>query len=111
MIEELRKLDSFKKGNYEQALIDLFHRIDDALRTPEGKKALKTYKTKDSDGGSRPLMLMGSDPDDIAVNCGCTATCVIITKTEIICANAGDSRTVLGKRAGGVGLIEAEPLS
>lgn len=56
-------------------------------------------------------MLMGSDPDDIAINCGCTATCVMVTKKEIICANAGDSRTVLGRRAQGVGLIEAEPLS
>lgn len=28
---------------------------------------------------------------------GCTATVILVTQTEIICANAGDSRTVLGK--------------
>ena len=28
---------------------------------------------------------------------GCTATVILVTKTEIICANAGDSRTVLAK--------------
>lgn len=26
---------------------------------------------------------------------GCTATVVLVTRTEIICANSGDSRTVL----------------
>jgi serine/threonine protein phosphatase PrpC len=29
---------------------------------------------------------------------GCTANVVMITKTEIICANAGDSRAVMGKK-------------
>jgi len=28
---------------------------------------------------------------------GCTATVILVTSTEIICANAGDSRTVMGK--------------
>lgn len=31
---------------------------------------------------------------------GCTATVVLITKNEIYCANAGDSRTVLGRSNG-----------
>ena len=31
---------------------------------------------------------------------GCTATVVLITKTDIYCANAGDSRTVLGRSNG-----------
>lgn len=30
---------------------------------------------------------------------GCTANVVMITKTEIICANAGDSRAVLSKKS------------
>ena len=30
-----------------------------------------------------------------AKNCGCTATCVIITPDQIICSNTGDSRTVM----------------
>lgn len=28
---------------------------------------------------------------------GCTATVILVTPTEIYCANAGDSRTVLSK--------------
>jgi serine/threonine protein phosphatase PrpC len=28
---------------------------------------------------------------------GCTATVILVTKTEIICANSGDSRTVLAR--------------
>ena len=29
---------------------------------------------------------------------GCTATCILITKNEIYCANAGDSRSVLSRK-------------
>ena len=32
---------------------------------------------------------------DIAMHTGCTACVVLITDTELICANAGDSRCVL----------------
>ena len=28
---------------------------------------------------------------------GCTATVILVTRTEIICANAGDSRTVMSR--------------
>jgi len=35
-----------------------------------------------------------------ALLCGCTATCIIITPTHIICANSGDSRVVLGRSSG-----------
>ena len=31
---------------------------------------------------------------------GCTATVILITSTHIFCANAGDSRTVLGRSSG-----------
>ena len=31
---------------------------------------------------------------------GCTATVILVTSTEIICANAGDSRTVMSKAGG-----------
>ena len=29
---------------------------------------------------------------------GCTATMILVTRTEVYCANAGDSRTVLATR-------------
>lgn len=37
---------------------------------------------------------------------GCTATVILVTRTEIICANAGDSRTVLCKGGRAVEMSE-----
>ena len=36
--------------------------------------------------------------NDMESYAGCTSTVVLITRTEVICANAGDSRTVLASR-------------
>ena len=49
------------------------------MLTPEGKEEIK---------------LLGDGEVSYA---GCTATTVLITPTEIYCANAGDSRTVVSK--------------
>ena len=49
---------------------------------------------------------MNSD-GQIANYTGCTATVVLITKLDIYCANAGDSRTVLSRSNGS----ECVPLS
>jgi serine/threonine protein phosphatase PrpC len=38
---------------------------------------------------------MKPDPGNIAMHTGCTATVVLVTDTEIYCANAGDSRGVV----------------
>ena len=37
--------------------------------------------------------------DDIALGAGCTACSAIITPTEIICGNSGDSRAVLARKS------------
>ena len=42
--------------------------------------------------------MFGRGNEDIAYATGCTACSAIITPTEIIVANAGDSRTVLAKK-------------
>ncbi len=42
--------------------------------------------------------LLGRTPDNIAMATGCTACSAIITPTEIIIGNAGDSRAVAGKK-------------
>ena len=42
----------------------------------------------------------GADGENIAKYCGCTATVVLMNQTHIYCANAGDSRTVLGRQSG-----------
>lgn len=55
------------------------------MKTPAGKKEVASFN--------------GSEAGESFA--GCTATTLLITPTEIICANAGDSRTVLsiGKKA------------
>jgi len=39
-----------------------------------------------------------SEPVGESTNAGCTANVIMITKVEILCANAGDSRAVLSKK-------------
>jgi serine/threonine protein phosphatase PrpC len=66
--------------------------MDDLLRTPQGLKDIKKYSSTEDAGSS----LFGRpETDNIALYTGCTACVAIITETEIICANAGDSRCVL----------------
>lgn len=55
-----------------------------------------SYK-KNSDSGAS---LFGRQSDDIAYAAGCTACSAIITQTEIIVGNSGDSRAVLAKKVG-----------
>ena len=80
MVPELTKLATFKSKQYHKALEEIFFKMDEMMLTPAGKKEI----TKLNNGNDQSYA-------------GCTATCVIITPTEIYCANAGDSRTVLGK--------------
>jgi protein phosphatase PTC2/3 len=42
----------------------------------------------------------GSISDCLGEQAGCTASVVLITPKQIICANAGDSRTILARRPG-----------
>jgi protein phosphatase 2C family protein 2/3 len=58
--------------------------MDQLLLSKEGKKDLAKFMQQDENG---------FDPDCSCA--GCTAVVCIITKTEVICANAGDSRAVL----------------
>ena len=93
------KLDSFKAGNYEQALKDLYLKIDKILQTDkEAKAKLKKYKKDGAGGGS--FYAGQANVDDIAMGTGCTAVSAIITRDKIYLGNAGDSRAI-------VGLVEA----
>ena len=40
LVDELKKLPSFKAGNYEEALKDIYIHIDEMLLTPYGKSKL-----------------------------------------------------------------------
>lgn len=102
-IAELQKLESFKKRDYTNALKELFIRIDELLRTPQGLKDIKKYSSNDDSGSS----LFGRpETDNIALYTGCTACVALITETEIICANAGDSRCVLSNGGNAVEMSE-----
>jgi serine/threonine protein phosphatase PrpC len=92
-------LPSFKAGNYEAALKDINIHIDEMLLTTYGKSKLNSYK-KNTDSGSS---LFGRGSDDIAMGTGCTAASALITPTDIIVSNAGDSRVVLAVKKGGSG--------
>lgn len=82
--EELTRLQSFKSKCYKEALEECFFKMDEMMQSREGQRELNQL-----------------NPDSFGENnksyAGCTATVVLVTKTEIYCANSGDSRTVLAK--------------
>jgi protein phosphatase 1G len=82
--KELVKLASFKSKCYKEALEECFLKMDELMESKQGKEELAQFQ-KDS---------FSENAKSFA---GCTATVILVTKTEIICANAGDSRTVLAK--------------
>lgn len=77
--EELKKNQNFLDGRFSSALEETFLKMDELLLMPENQAELKQLKNQGSDSNSA----------------GCTANVVLITKTELICANAGDSRSYL----------------
>jgi serine/threonine protein phosphatase PrpC len=79
--KELVKLQSYKSKCYKEALEECFLKMDELMETPAGKRELHQFAEQD----------MGTS------FAGCTATVILVTRTEIICANAGDSRTVMSK--------------
>lgn len=94
LVDELKKNESFKKGNYRQALSDVFLGIDKMLLTESGKKELTRISQKH---GS--MAGAGSyDGGDFAVQAGCTCCVALITKTEVYVANAGDTRCVIASK-------------
>lgn len=64
------------------------------MLTKEGKKELLKLSTSER----QPENFGGAEEEEGNSFAGCTASVVLITKTEIICANAGDSRSVLSKK-------------
>jgi len=89
-VKELIKLQSFKSKDYKSALEECFYKMDEMMRTPAGKKEV--------------LSLAGNDNGETFA--GCTATTLLITQTELYCANSGDSRTVLSRAKQAVPLSE-----
>lgn len=62
----------------------------------ERLRAIKAEKG----GGPDHFGNMNPGDENVAQHQGCTATVILISKTHIYCANAGDSRTVLARAFG-----------
>lgn len=95
LVQELKNLQSFKAGDYEQALKDIYLRMDEMLKTSYGNQKLASYRK-----GGDSMMGFGKNNEDIAFQAGCTACSAIITPNEVIVGNAGDSRAVFAKKVG-----------
>jgi serine/threonine protein phosphatase PrpC len=95
-VKELKKLESFKRKDYKTSLQECFLKLDQIMLTKEGKKELTKIANTSKEGGVE-IMNNGEGGTDTCY-AGCTANVVMITKTEIICANAGDSRSVMSKK-------------
>lgn len=96
--EELQKLDAFKKADYKNALIESFLNLDLMMTSEEGRKELASYSKQGGGEKGNPFFAKGTGDEDVAFYAGCTACVALITKDEIYCANAGDSRCVAARK-------------
>ena len=102
--EELKALPEYQMGDYTNAFMKSFIRMDELLGAASGKKEMAEIN-KSSDQKQSPLMQIlkggeggGEDggQEDLALDAkGCTANVVMIKDDVIYCANAGDSRAVI----------------
>ncbi len=112
--QELLGSTSFKAGDYKQALIDNFFRMDQLMSEPIGKLELKKLAklSKDEDEAQnqseknkkmdmfQKLLVRSQEDSHIALITGCTANVCLIDeeKNKIYFANAGDSRSILCRK-------------
>eukprot|EP00353_Schmidingerella_taraikaensis_P014031 CAMPEP_0185578072 /NCGR_PEP_ID=MMETSP0434-20130131/11928_1 /TAXON_ID=626734 ORGANISM="Favella taraikaensis, Strain Fe Narragansett Bay" /NCGR_SAMPLE_ID=MMETSP0434 /ASSEMBLY_ACC=CAM_ASM_000379 /LENGTH=295 /DNA_ID=CAMNT_0028195797 /DNA_START=170 /DNA_END=1057 /DNA_ORIENTATION=+ len=99
-VQELIKLDEYKNRQYGDALKKCFRRMDTMMEEPEGRARLK--QIQEEHGSPDPFSggLARGEDESIAKFTGCTATVVLMSQTHMVCANAGDSRSVLGRASG-----------
>lgn len=85
--KELVKLQSFKSKLYRESLEEVFVKLDELMLLPAGQRRLMELQaSSESSFGEAGRSFAGA-----------TATVIIVTRTEVYCANAGDSRTVLSR--------------
>lgn len=94
LVDELKKNENFKKGNYRQALVDVFLALDRNMLNEAGKKELAQISKKHGTMASGHVY----DGGDLAIQAGCTCCVAIITKNEVYVANAGDTRCVIASK-------------
>eukprot|EP00359_Climacostomum_virens_P002702 CAMPEP_0204905606 /NCGR_PEP_ID=MMETSP1397-20131031/5513_1 /ASSEMBLY_ACC=CAM_ASM_000891 /TAXON_ID=49980 /ORGANISM="Climacostomum Climacostomum virens, Strain Stock W-24" /LENGTH=261 /DNA_ID=CAMNT_0052074503 /DNA_START=98 /DNA_END=883 /DNA_ORIENTATION=+ len=91
-VNNLEKNASFKKNELERALSENFIAMDKLLLTPTGREEIRA--------------LMNAEAAQSESMAGCTAIVVLIKDGNLVVANAGDSRAVLGRNGGAVELSE-----
>lgn len=89
---ELLKNENFSKANYKTALEETFIKMDSILMGENALDLLKEFRN-DADGHTFA---------------GCTANVVLMTKTDIYCANAGDSRGYVYYKKGPVFALSSD---
>ncbi len=102
----LKASHSFSKGNYVQALKDAFIRVDETLRTSQGKKELNAISAALRKDKEPDIMCPRAEDTDLANGVGCTACVALITPTDIFVANSGDSRCVFCRKGVAVAMSE-----
>ena len=85
-VKSLLENESFKKKDYEKALIETFLRMDELLLSPSGKKELNAIRAEDGKS------------EYAESQAGCTANVALIADNKLYVANAGDSRCVLSSK-------------
>ena len=93
-VDVLMALPEFKRGDFETALVKSFLTMDQIMVEERGKKILQKYAATDTQP-TNPLFSAEKNLDSIADGIGCTAVVALVTKTQVIVANAGDSRAVI----------------
>lgn len=116
-VEYLEANDSFKSGDYKTALKENFLKMDQLMRTTQGKLELTQFakKSKEEDeaqearlgnkGGNSQMdvlmkLIKNKGDEDVALMTGCTSCVCLIDNPnkKLYFANAGDSRVVLCKK-------------
>lgn len=113
----IKESESYKNEDYEKALYESFIKTDELLDSAEGKAQMKAVALSNPESKSPLLKLLSggeeskspeerSEESFMLDSKGCTANVVLIKGNEIYCANAGDSRCVLGSEGKAIDLSE-----
>ena len=65
-VEELKKLQTFKNGNYEAALSEVFKLMDDMLMSASGQAELRRIQESRGGGGAGAAMFERNNKDNEA---------------------------------------------
>jgi serine/threonine protein phosphatase PrpC len=113
----LKDIDHYANEDYEKALHESFIKTDEFLGDAEGKRQMKEVALANPESKSPLMKLMGggeevkdgslrTEESFMLDSKGCTANVCFIKGKEVYCANAGDSRCVIGSEGKAVDMSE-----